>query len=379
MSFSCPTTSDVVGQENEKWTIFDRMRVGLAVSANKWTGAAAVAERYCQALHETGVDARLLFVGGRNLERRLAGRPWAMPELVKERSFGHLRSNLRAVGALAEASEIIIPFLPHDHLLCVAAGIHRRIPLVRAFRNPRHLRRDPYHRILDHRLSGALLAHSVVEGTLPPAVSRLPTASLPVPVDDRYQAADGSGWRQRLGIPPGFPVIGAVGKLAKGRGFELLLETASRIEGPTQVIIVGHGELQRQLQVRTVRLGLEGRIHWAGYQDEALPEIYSAMDIILFTAPGSDWGHRSISEAQGCGRPVVAASHQGVADLIEDGVDGRIVDRNPDALAKVVSSLIHDPEATARLGRAAAHAVVERRLAPVGDRLARFLGGFLAR
>jgi glycosyltransferase involved in cell wall biosynthesis len=354
------------------------MRVGLVVSANKWTGAGAVAERYCRALHATGVDARLLFVGGRNLERRLAGRLWAVPELVKERGLPHLRSNLRAVTALAEESDIVISFLPHDHLLCVAAGVHRRAPLVRGFRSPRHLRRDPYHRYLDHRLSGALLAHSSLESSLSPSVGRLPIAAPPVPLDDRFQPADGSEWRLRLGIPPHCPVIGAVGKLAKGRGFELLLETASRIEAPTRVVIVGHGELRPQLQTRAVRLGLEERVHWAGYQDEALPEIYAALDVFIFTAPGSDWGHRSISEAQGCGRPVVAASYPGVADLVDDGIDGRIIDGDPRVLATAVSSLINESESARRLGGAATSAVSGRRMAPVGNRLARFLEGILA-
>jgi glycosyltransferase involved in cell wall biosynthesis len=349
------------------------MRVGLVVSANKWTGAGAVAELKCRALRAAAVETKLLFVGGRNLERRLSGRAWAVPELVKERRPAHFRSNLRAVRALAEASDTIICFLPHDHLLCVTAGIHHRVPVVRAYRNPRHVRHDPYHRFLDLRLSGALLANSTLENALPSAVVRLPIASIPVPLEDRFKPANGSGCRRRLGIPPDSPVIGAVGKLAKGRGFELLLETASRIEAPAHVVVVGHGELQPKLQKLAIRLGLEGRVHWTGYQDESLPELYSAMHVVLFTAPGSDWGHRSISEAQGCGRPVVAASYPGVGDLVDDGVTGRIVDRHPDALAKTVNSLFEHPEIARRLGDAAAMAAGERRLAFVGQRLSRLL------
>jgi glycosyltransferase involved in cell wall biosynthesis len=101
------------------------------------------------------------------------------------------------------------------------------------------------------------------------------------------------------------------------------------------------------------------------------------MDVFLFAAPGSDCGHRSISEAQGCGRPVVAASYPGVGDLIDDGVNGRIVDRDPDALAMAISSLVDESEAANRLGRAGTNSVVERRMAPVGDRLTDFLEGIL--
>jgi glycosyltransferase involved in cell wall biosynthesis len=180
-------------------------------------------------------------------------------------------------------------------------------------------------------------------------------------------------------VPTGAPVIGAVGKLAAGRGFGLVLAAAARLEGPAHIVVVGHGELQPELEKRSHELGLAGRVHWAGYQDETLPALYSAMDIVFFTAPGSDWGHRTISEAQGCGRPVIAASYPGVEDLVEDGVTGRLVSRDPVALAAAAKSLIKDPEKPRRMGDAAAEAAAERRFAPVGERFVRFLETILAK
>jgi glycosyltransferase involved in cell wall biosynthesis len=102
------------------------------------------------------------------------------------------------------------------------------------------------------------------------------------------------------------------------------------------------------------------------------------MDVVLFTAPGSDWGHRAISEAQGGGRPVVAVSFPGVEDLIEDGISGRIVDRDPAALSEAVDFLIADPDVSERFGNAAAAAAENRRLVPTGERLARFLEAVLS-
>ncbi len=353
------------------------MRVGMVVFANKWTGAGAVAELNCRALHRAGFDARLLFVGGRNLERRLEAHPWAVPGLVKERRPANFRSNLQSITRLAEECDVVICHLSHDHLLCVAAGIHRHTPLVRAFRNPRHIRRDPYHRFLSRRLAASLCAYSTQAESLSRAAPGLPTAVLPVPIEDRFQPGNDSGWRNRLGVPPGAPLIGAVGKLAAGRGFRLLLDTAAHLEAPAHVVVVGHGELQPELEKHGQKLGLAGRVHWTGFQNEALPDLYSAMDIVFFTAPGSDWGHRAISEAQGCARPVVAVSCPGVEDLVEDGVTGRIVGRDPVALADAASALIKDPERSRRLGGAAAEAVARRRFAPVGERLAVFLDGIL--
>jgi len=355
------------------------MQVGIVVFANKWTGAGAVAELNCRALHSAGIDAQLLFVGGRNLERRLDGHSWAMPGLVKERAPSHLRSNLRAIASQADACDIVICHLPHDHLLCVAAGVHRRIPLVRAFRNPRHIRRDPFHDFINRRLAGAVCAYSALEEDLNGAVPGLPKTTITVPLEERFKPTDGSAWRSRLGIPSGAPVIGAVGKLARGRGFNLLLDIASLIEEPAHVVVVGHGELQPELEKQARNAGLVGRVHWTGYQDGALPELYSAMDVVFFTAPGSDWGHRAISEAQGCGRPVVAVAYPGVENLIEAGVTALIVDSDPVALADAAHALIKDSERSRRLGDAAAKAAAERRFGPVGERIARFIETIPAR
>ena len=354
------------------------MRVGLVVFANKWTGAGAVAEANCRALRAVGVDAQLLFVGGRNLERRLEDEGWALPGLVKERTPWHAKHNLRAIRELAAQSEVVVCHLPHDHLLCVAAGIHRHLPLVRAFRHPRHLRRDPYHQFLDNRLSAALLAYSGLEGNLRRAHPALPALAPPVPLEDRFTRTDGSGWRIRLEIPTGAPVLGMVGKLGRGRGFDILLETAARTQPSVHVLIVGHGEAQLDLEALATRLGIASRIRWVGYRDQALPELYAAMDAVLFTAAGSDWGHRMISEAQGCGRPVVAAAIPGVGNLIDDDVNGRIVEGDPAALADAVNSVIDDAETARRLGHAATASAMNRRPATIGKRLAHFLDEVLS-
>ncbi|MCG6947966.1 MAG: glycosyltransferase family 4 protein [Acidobacteria bacterium] len=353
------------------------MRVGLVVFANKWTGAGAVAELTCRALRRADVDAHLLFVGGRNLERRLEGNEWAYPGLSKDRTAAQLAGNIGAIKRLADESDIVISHLPHDHFLCFTAGVHRSVPLVRAFRHPRSLRRDPYHRCLNRRISGAVLAYSALERDLPRVFSGVPVASLPVPLEDRFRPGNGSEWRDRLGIPRHAPVIGSVGKLAAGRGFDLMLDAASMLSNPAHIIIVGHGELRAGLEKQAHHLGLAERISWAGYQNEALPDLYAAMDVVLFCAPGSDWGHRSISEAQGCDRPVVAVSWPGVEDLMHQGINGRIVQPDASLVAEAADSLMADPKAMNASGSPAS-AVADRRFKQSGERFARFLGKVLS-
>lgn len=327
-----------------------------------------------RAVMAAGAQAELLYVGGNNLEERLASVSWATPGLCKERGLSDLRNNLRAVRELAGRSDFVVSHLPHDHFLAVAAGAHRRRPLIRSLRNARHLRRDPYHKRLLRRAEALLLAnhglarHLSLVWTSPP-----PWIAPAVPLEDRFApVGERLTWRRRLGIPLEAPVLGMIGKVAPGRGFETLVETAARIEASIHVLIVGHGESQPHITSLAERRGLGGRLHWAGYREKELPDLYADMDIVLFPAPGSDHGHRAVSEAQACARPVVAAAIPGIEDLIEDQRTGRIVPSSPDELAAAVSQLIRRPDRSIDMGRSAAEAVARRRFKPSGELLLAF-------
>jgi glycosyltransferase involved in cell wall biosynthesis len=349
------------------------MRVGLITSSNKFTGAAAVTEHWCRALHTAGHEAQLLFVGGANLERRLASAPWAHPDLVKERRPADIRSNFAALRRLGTRSDIVLTSLPHDHLEAVLAGVPRQARLVRAFRNPRHLRRDPLHQWAARKCAAALAPFNELEGTTRRLVGDRPTTSIPVPVEDRFRPGPAPPEaRHRLGIDPTTPLIGMVGKMAKGRGFEILLDAAAKIQGPCGVLAVGHGELQPILQRQAQKLGILDRVIWAGKHEEDLPLHFSAMDALVFAAPGSDWGHRAISEAQACGRPVITLSFPGVEDLVDHEHNGLIVEDTP-AITAAFNRLVEDPNLTRRLSRGAIQSSIDRRFEVIGRRLGIFL------
>ena len=352
------------------------MRVGMAVSSNKFTGAAAVTEHWCRALHSAGYESRLLFVAGANLEHRLIGVPWAIPDLVKERRPGDIRSNLRALRRLATMSDVVMTFLPHDHFEAVIAGVDRRAPLVRAFRNPRHLRKDPVHRWTAQRCSGALAPFENLIARTEQLIRGGPTDSFPVPVEDRFcPGPNPQEARQLLGMDRVTPVIGMVGKLAQGRGFEILLEAAAKTRNRCRILAVGHGEEQPSLEQQARDLGIADRITWAGKREDDLPLLLGAMDAMVFAAAGSDWGHRAISEAQGCGRPVIALPIGGVEDLVKPAYSGLITE-DPQGIANAFDRLIDEPDFARTLGHGASEATTDRRFGAIGQRLAAFLEEF---
>jgi len=345
------------------------VRVLLVTFATKYTGAAATAEHCTRALRAAGVDARFLFTAGRNLEQRLATADWARAGLVKERTPARVAANLRALRIEARRADVVVCHLPHDHLLCAAAGVHRSCVLVRSVRHPRHLHGDPWHRAVGRRAHGLVLAFRGMETRAREVFGDVPAIPLPVPLEDRFRPrSDVAPWRHRLGLDDR-PAVAVVGKLAAGRGFELALETAVRCRTAPRLVVVGHGELQPRLERLASKLGVADRVRWAGYQDD-LPGILAAVDVLLFAAPGSDWGHRIVSEAQGCAVPVVAAAIAGVDDLIEDGRTGLVAPGDPESLANAVDRLVDTPalrrESAARGGDAAEG----RRFEPAGRALA---------
>jgi len=352
------------------------MRVGLTVSSNKFTGAAAVAEHWCRALHAAGNEARLLFVAGDNLEYRLSGSSWALPGLSKERRLSDVRANLQALRHLATWANIVITFLPHDHLESVIAGAHRRAPLIRAFRNPRHLRHDPLHRWIIRRCAAALAPFESLVPRTGVLIGGHPVESIPVPVEDRFRPGlNARESRGLLGIDPEIPVIGMVGKLAAGRGFKTLLDAAAGARTQCRILAVGHGEEQPFLEQQARDLGISDRITWAGKREHDLPLLLDAMDAVVFAAPGSDWGHRAISEAQACARPVITRPIAGVEDLVQEEISG-IIAEDSQGIANAFDRLIENPKLGLRLGQGASEAVADRRFNTIGRRLTAVLEEF---
>ena len=66
-------------------------------------------------------------------------------------------------------------------------------------------------------------------------------------------------------------------------------------------------------------------------------------------------------EAMAAGRPVIATGMGGLPELIDDGIDGRLVPADdPKVLAEVLAEVVADPEAAERMGKAAREKAISR-------------------
>ena len=85
-------------------------------------------------------------------------------------------------------------------------------------------------------------------------------------------------------------------------------------------------------------------------------------------------------EANACGAPVVAVAEGGVRETVRDGLNGFLVDDEPDAIARAMDRLLSDPKLAKSMGERACEYVqrewnVERGVDRLEAYLLRVVGG----
>jgi L-malate glycosyltransferase len=97
------------------------------------------------------------------------------------------------------------------------------------------------------------------------------------------------------------------------------------------------------LHARVADRGLTDRVVFTGERAD-VPELMRAIDVLLVPSWEEPFG-RSVIEAMAMGTPVVATSVGGPAEVIADGVNGRLVEpRSPASWASALGELLADPD-----------------------------------
>jgi glycosyltransferase involved in cell wall biosynthesis len=166
-------------------------------------------------------------------------------------------------------------------------------------------------------------------------------------------AGDGE-LRRALGIEPAAPVVAVVARLVPIKAHEVFFGAAAIVSARRRDVrfpVVGDGERRAELEALVTRLGLAGSVRFLGWRGD-LPAIYREADVVVLTSR-NEGSPVSLIEAMAAGRPVVATRVGGVPDLVEDGVNGCLVDPDrPAAVAEAVLALLDDPDRRHALGQA---------------------------
>jgi glycosyltransferase involved in cell wall biosynthesis len=159
--------------------------------------------------------------------------------------------------------------------------------------------------------------------------------------------------RPELGISPGDPVVGMVGRLDAQKAPLDFIRMAARVaelRPRTRFVVVGNGDLELPMRRLARTLGVE--VLFTGFRQDA-PRLASAFDVFVVSSLYEGVG-RSVTEAMASGRPVVATAVDGVVDVVEHGATGLLSEpKDPEGLAARVVWLLDHPEEAALMGKQA--------------------------
>lgn len=137
------------------------------------------------------------------------------------------------------------------------------------------------------------------------------------------------GLRARLGIPPGAPVIGSVGRFQPVKAYDVLISAfaAMRAGGgraaEAHLVLCGDGPELPALKRLTGELGLDAVIHFAGWIDQPAP-YYRMFDVFTLTST-SEGAPVSLMEAMVCGALPVVTEVGANAEILGPDLADRLV------------------------------------------------------
>jgi glycosyltransferase involved in cell wall biosynthesis len=154
------------------------------------------------------------------------------------------------------------------------------------------------------------------------------------------------------------PIVGAVGRLAFQKGFDLLLRAMRDVTNAT-LVLIGDGEDRGQLQELARRLGVADRTIWAGWSDDVRAHVRS---FDVFVLPSRFEGFPlAVLEALLAEKPVVATDVGSVGEAVITGETGLLVPPDDaDALAAAIRQLLGDDQLRHRMGARGRRLVLSR-------------------
>ena len=127
--------------------------------------------------------------------------------------------------------------------------------------------------------------------------------------------------RARWGVAANALVVLCVGRLAPEKNLELLVKAFDAIEQrvpSARLVVVGDGPLRQALQTQCPNALFTGQL-----RGQALAEHYASADLFLMPSQTETFGNVT-TEAMASGLPVLAFDHAAAAELVVDGVNGRV-------------------------------------------------------
>ena len=374
------------------------MKILHIISDWKWTGPAEPVVNLCAELQRRGHDVTLAIakVYGDNQpvlkDNALKScvklfEGFTMRRRINLSAFKDVRTIARYIKQ--EKFDIVHTHLTHDHALVSFAlmGMKERPILVRTSHKGLPLKNSMGNRFL-MRHADALITVSEVAGLkdaesfsfTPDKVAVIQNA---IDLERFVPRSKKESLMAELGIKSSDVVVGIVARLQRHRRYEVFLEAMKHISKThphIKAIIVGRGTYAEEVAYRPVReMGLEDVVIMAGYRKDDYLDVLALFDMKVFLVPGSDGSCRAARELMAMGKPIIAAKRGMLPEIVEDGVNGLLIDDTPENLTEAIIKLASNMEMREEMGQKAKERTLSLfSLETQGERMEGFYSSFFA-
>jgi 1,4-alpha-glucan branching enzyme len=157
----------------------------------------------------------------------------------------------------------------------------------------------------------------------------------------------------RITLPEHGRIIAFLGRFVREKGVQVLLEAAARVmrQNPdVHLVYGGRGPLQQELADCAGALGIADRVHFPGFlADQDRNALLARAAVAVFPSLYEPFGIVAL-EAMGSCTPTIVADTGGLAEIVEDGVDGlKVPPDNVEGLEQAINQVLDNPAWAAQL------------------------------
>jgi glycosyltransferase involved in cell wall biosynthesis len=174
---------------------------------------------------------------------------------------------------------------------------------------------------------------------------------------ESFERRDGTEIRRRYGLGT-LPVVGFVGRQAVNKGLTKLLDAMKTVwkwNREVRLVVAGsrpipHGQVESTIAGLTP-FEQERIVKIDDFPDEDKGSIFDSVDVFVLPSVAESFGIAYL-EAWLCKKPVIGARIGSTQCIIDEGVDGLLVDpTDPQDIARAIIELLSNREMRKRMGR----------------------------
>ncbi len=178
-------------------------------------------------------------------------------------------------------------------------------------------------------------------------------AVIPTGVDlEEFKNTDSRRLQTNYGLSEEEKILLFVGRLGKEKNISFLLESFYRLQqeiAGLRLVIVGGGPQEEDLRRLCARLGIKGRVIFAGVLPRAeIVHYYASADLFVFPSVTETQG-LVIAEAKAAGLPAVAIRAFGASEMVRHGEDGLLTEHSLDSFNRSIVRLLQDRNLCAKM------------------------------